>query len=126
MPKNVQATVQLCSFYMLSRSCLKSFKLGFSNMSTENFQIYRLGFKEAKELGIKLPTLAGSWRKQASSRETSTSVSLTMLKPLIVWITTNWKIQEMGLTDHLTCLQGNLYAGQEATIRTGHGTTDWF
>ena len=52
---------------------------------------------------------------------------LTMPKPLTVWITTNWKIlQEMGITDHLTCLLRNLYAGQEPTVRTGHGTTDWF
>ena len=44
-----------------------------------------------------------------------------------VWITTNWKIlKEMGIPDHLTCLLRNLYAGQEATVRTGHGTTDWF
>ena len=44
-----------------------------------------------------------------------------------VWITTNWKVfQEMGIPDHLTCLLRNLYAGQEATVRTGHGTTDWF
>ena len=44
-----------------------------------------------------------------------------------VWITTNWKIlQEMGISDHLTCLLRNLYASQEATVRTGHGTTDWF
>jgi len=50
-----------------------------------------------------------------------------MPKPLTVWITTNWKIlQEMGIPDHLTCLLRNLYAGQEATVRTGHGTTDWF
>ena len=50
-----------------------------------------------------------------------------MPKPLIVWITTNWKIlQEMGIADHLTCLLRNLYAGQEATVWTGHGTTDWF
>ena len=50
-----------------------------------------------------------------------------MLKPLTVWITTNWKIlQEMGIPDHLTYLLRNLYAGQEATIRTVHGTTDWF
>ena len=47
--------------------------------------------------------------------------------PLTVWITTNWKIlQEMGIPDHLTCLLRNLYAGQEAKVRTGHGTTDWF
>ena len=50
-----------------------------------------------------------------------------MPKPLIMWITTNWKIlKEMGIPDHLTCLLRNLYAGQEATVRTGHGTTDWF
>ena len=50
-----------------------------------------------------------------------------MPKPLTVWITTNWKIlQEMGIPDHLTCLLRNLYAGQEATVRTGHGTTAWF
>ena len=45
----------------------------------------------------------------------------------IVWITTNWKIlNEMEIPDHLTCLLRNLYAGQEATVRTGHGTTNWF
>ena len=50
-----------------------------------------------------------------------------MPKPLTVWITTNWKIpKEMGIPDHLICLLRNLYAGQEATIRTGHGKTDWF
>ena len=50
-----------------------------------------------------------------------------MSKPLTVWITTDWKIlQEMGIPDRLTCLLRNLYAGQEATVRTGHGTTDWF
>ena len=50
-----------------------------------------------------------------------------MPKPLTVWITTNWKIlQEMGIQDHLTCLLRNLYAVQEATVRMGPGTTDWF
>ena len=59
-------------------------------------------------------------------RETSTSALLTMLKLLNVWITANWKIRkEIGVRDHLTCLPRNLYAGQEATVRTGY-TTDWF
>ena len=50
-----------------------------------------------------------------------------MLKPLTVWITTNWKIlKEMGIPDHLTCLLRNLYAGQEVTVRTWHGIMDWF
>jgi len=57
----------------------------------------------------------------------STSALLTIPKPLAVWITINWKIlKEMGIPDHLICLLRNLYAGQEATVRTGHGTMDWF
>ena len=80
-----------------------------------------------KEPEIKLPTSVGSSKKQESSRKTSTSALLTTPKPLTVWITTNWKIlQEMGTPDHLTCLLRNLYAGQEAIVRTGHGTIDWF
>ena len=60
-------------------------------------------------------------------KKTSISAFLTMPKPLTVWITTNWKIlKEAGMPDHLTCLLRNLYAGQEQTVRTGHGTTDWF
>ena len=64
---------------------------------------------------IKLPTSSRSSKKQKSSRKTSTSVLLTIPKPLTVWITTDWKIlQEMGIPDHLTCLLRNLYASQEA------------
>ena len=68
------------------------------------------------------------WNKQESSRKTSISALLIMPKPLTVWITNKvWKIlKEMGIPDHLTCLLRNLYAGQEATVRTGHRTTDWF
>ena len=70
---------------------------------------------------------AGSWKKQESSRKTSISALLTMPKPLTVWTTINWKIlKEKVISDHLTCLLRNLFAGQEATVRTGHGTTDWF
>ena len=65
--------------------------------------------------------------KARSSRKTSISASLTMPKPLTVWITINWKIlKEMGIPDHLTCLLRNLCVGEEATVRTGHGTTDRF
>ena len=65
--------------------------------------------------------------KRESSRKMSTSALLTVPKPLIVWITTNWKIlQEMGVPHHLICLLRNLYAGQEATFRTGYGKPDWF
>ena len=92
-----------------------------------NFQIFKLVLEKAEEPEIKLPTSAGSWKKQESSRKTSISALLTMPKSLTVWITINWKIlKEMGIPDHLTCLLRNLYADQEAAVRTGHGTTDWF
>ena len=62
-----------------------------------------------------------------NSRKSYISAILTMAKPLTMWITTNWKIlKEMGIPDHLTYLLRNLHTGQEATVRTGHGTTDWF
>ena len=81
------------------------------------------GFRKGR--GIKDQIANNCWiiKKAKSSRKTS--ASLTTLKPLSVWITTNWKIlQGMGLPDHLTYLLKNLYAGQEATVRTRHGTTD--
>ena len=91
--------------------------------------MYKLDLEKAEEAEIKLPTFAGSYKKQANSRKASTSASLTMLKPLIDCVDHNklWKIlKEMEISDHLTCLLRNLYAGQEATVRTGHGTTGWF
>ena len=72
-----------------------------------------------------MATYIGSLKKQENSRKTS--ALLTTPKPLTVWITTNWKIlQQMGIPDRLTSFLKNLYAGQEATVRTGHGRTDWF
>ena len=90
--------------------------------------MFKLVLEKAEEPEIKLPTPTGSSKKQESSRKTSISALLTMPKPLTVWITIKlWKIlKEMGIQDHLTCLLRNLHAGQEATVRTGHGTTDWF
>ena len=89
--------------------------------------MFKLDFEKAEEPEIKLPTSAGSLKKQESSRKTSISALLTMPKPLSVWITTLWTIlKEMGIPDHLTCLLRNLYGGQEATVRTGYGKMDWF
>ena len=89
--------------------------------------MFKLDLEKAEEPEIKLPTSTGSPKKQESSRKTSISALLTMPKPLTVWITTNWKIlKEMGIPDHLICLLRNLYADQKATVRAGHGTTDWF
>ena len=75
---------------------------------------------------IKLPVFAGSSKKQESSRKTSISALLTAPFDCVDH-NKLWKIlKEMGIPDHLICLLRNLYAGQEATVRTGHGTTDWF
>ena len=90
--------------------------------------MFKLDLDEAEDPEIKLPTSAGSSKKQESSRKTSISALLTMPKPLTV-VDHNklWKIlKEMGIPDHVTCLLRNLYAGQERRVRTEHGTTDWF
>ena len=89
--------------------------------------MFKLVLEKAEEPEIKLPTSIGSSKKHDSSIKTSIFALLTMPKPLTVWITTNWKIwKKMGIPDHLTCILRNLYAGQEATFRIGHGKTDWF
>ena len=92
-----------------------------------NFQMLKLVLEKAEEPKIKLPTSAGSLKKQESSRKTSISALLTMPKPSNVWITINCgNFERDGMPDHLNDLLRNLYAGQEATVRTEHGTTDWF
>ena len=84
------------------------------------------GFRKGRGPEIKLPK-PSDHKKAREFQKKSTSVSLTTLKPLTVWITTNWNIlQQMGIPNHLTCLVRNLYTGQEATVRTRHGTMDWF
>ena len=85
------------------------------------------GFRKGRDTRDQIANIQWIIKKQENSRKTSTSALLIMPKPLIVWITTKWKIlQQMGIPDHLTCLLRNLYAAQEATVRTGHGTTNWF
>ena len=86
-------------------------------------QMFKLDLEKPEEPEIKLPTSAGSSKKQESSRKTPISAKAFDC----VDHNKLWKIlKEMGIPDHLTCLLRNLYAGQEATVRTGHGTTDWF
>ena len=90
--------------------------------------MFKLDLEKAEEVGIKLLTSAGSSKKQESSRKNIYFCFIDYAKAFD-YVDHNklWKIlQEMGIPDHLTCLLRNLYAGQEATVRTGHGTTDWF
>ena len=91
--------------------------------------MYKLDLEEAEEPEItSWSTPLGSQKKQEDFRKTSTSASLIILKPLTLLDNNKlWKIlKEMGIPDHLTYLVKNLYAGQEATVRTRHGTMDWF
>ena len=114
MPKNVQTNVELCSFHMLVRLCSKSFKLDFNSMWPKKFQMYKLGLEKAKEPGIKLPTFVQKNIYFCFNDYTNAFDCVDHNKL--------WKIlKEMGI-----CLLRNLYAGQEATVGTGHGTTDWF
>ena len=90
-----------------------------------NFQMFKLDLEKAEEPEIKLPTSAGSSKKQESSRKTP--ICFIDYAKAFDCVDHNklWKIlKDMGIPDHLTCLLRNLYAGQEATVRTGHGTTD--
>ena len=89
--------------------------------------MFKLVLEKAEEPELKLPTSAGSSKKQVSSRKISISALLTIKAFDSVDHNILWKtLKEMGISDHLTCLLRNLYAGQEATVRTGHGTTDSF
>ena len=94
---------------------------------TENFQMFKLDLEKAEQPEIKLPTSAGSQKKQERSRKTSTSALLTTPTPLIEWITTNCG-KLLKRWEHQTTLPDsrNLYAGKEATIRTRHARMDWF
>ena len=88
--------------------------------------MFKLVLEKAEEPEIKLPTSAGSSKKQESSRKTSISAFDYAKAFDCVDHNKLWKIlKEMGIPDHLTCLLRTLYAGREATVRTGHGTTDW-
>ena len=90
--------------------------------------MFKLVLEKAEEPEIKLPTSAGSLKKQESSRKNIYFCFIDYAKAFD-YVDHNklWKIlKEMGIPDHMTCLLRNLYAGQEATVRTGHGATDWF
>ena len=92
-----------------------------------NFQMFKLDLEKAEETEIKLSTSVGSSKNQDSSRKTSILALLTPKPSLTMDDNKQRKIlQEMGISDHLTCFLRNLHAGQEAAVRTGHETTDWF
>ena len=89
--------------------------------------MFKLVLEKAGEPEIKLPTSTGSWKKQQFQKNIYFCFIDYTKAFVCVYHNKLWEIlKEMGIPDHLTCLLRNLYAGQEATVRTGHGTTDWF
>ena len=88
--------------------------------------MFKLDLEKAEEPEIKLPTSSGSLKKQESSRKASTFALFDYAKAFDCVDHNKLWNQEMGIPDHLAFLLRNLYAGKEATVRTGHGTTDWF
>ena len=128
MPKNVQTTAQLHSSHILAKQCSKFSKWGFNSTWTENLQMFKLDLEEAEEPEIKLPTSIRSQKKTGEFQENIYFCFIDYTKAFDCMDHNKlWKIlKEMGISDHLTCLRRNLYAGQEATVRTRHGTTDWF
>ena len=128
MPKNAQTTTQLHSSHTLVKQFSKCSKPGFSNMWTVNFQMFKLLLEKPEEPEIKLPTSTGSLKKQDNPRKNIYLCCIDYAKAFdCVDHNKLCKIlKEMSKPDHLTCLLSNLYVGQEATFRTGHGTTDQF
>ena len=127
MPKTVQTYCSVSLISHASKVMLKILQARLQQYVNQELPDVQAGFRKAEGPQIKLLTSDGSSKKQESFRKSSISALLTMPKPLTVWITINCgKFLEMRIPDHLTCLLRNLYAGQGATVRTGHGTTDKF
>ena len=124
MPKNVQ-TMPLNSH--ARKVMLKIPQARLQQYMSQELQDVQAGFRKGKEPEIKLPTATGLYKKQESSRKMFTSALMTTPKPSTMDHNKLWKILKvMGIPDHLTCLLQNLYARQEATVRTRPGTMDWF
>ena len=125
---NAKECSNYCTIALISHASKVMLKTnpGFNNMWTMNFQMFKMVLEKAKASKIKLPTSIGSWKKQEFQKNiyfcfidfTKVFNSVDHHKP--------WKIlKEIRIPDHLACLLRNLYAGQEATVRTRHGKTDW-
>ena len=128
MSKNVQITSRSHSFHKLARLCSKAFKPGLSSMWIKNSQMCKLDLEKAKEPVIKLATSTGSKKKQGNSKIPIYFCFIDYTKGFdCVDYNKLWKIlKEMGVPDHFICWLRNLFAGQEATVSTGHETMNWF
>ena len=135
IPISKKGNAKECSYYRAialishaSKVMLKILQARLQQYMNCELPAVQAGFEKAEEPEIKLSTSAGSWKKQDSSRKTSIYFCFIDYAKAFDCADHSklWKIlKEMGIPEHLTCLLRNLYAGQEATVRTGHGTADW-
>ena len=129
MLKNVQITAQLHSSHILAKECSKFSQATLQQYVNRELPDTQGGFRKGRGTRDQIANIYWIIKKAREfQKKTSTSALLTMPKPLTVWITINCGklFLKMGISDDLTCLLKNLYAGQESTGRTGHGTADWF
>ena len=125
MPKSIQTAVQLHSFHMLASNAQNS----PSHASTlcEPWPDFQAGFRKGRWIRYQTANISWIIEKAREFQKNIYFCFIDYAKHLTMWITTICgKFLEMGISDHLTCLLRNLYASQEATVRTGYGTTDWF
>ena len=130
----VQGNAKECSNYCTmalishtSKVMLKILQVRLQQYMKHELPDVQAGFRKGRGTKVKLPVSTGSLKKQESSRKVYTSALLTIPKTLTVDHNKLWKIlKEMRIPDHLTCFLRNRFTGQEATDRTGHGSTDWF
>ena len=127
MQKNAQTTTQLHSSHTLPKYSSKFSKPGFKSTWTVYFQMFKLDVQKAEHQRSNCQHLLDHWK----SKRIPKNIYFCFIDYAKAFDCVDhnklWKsLQEMGIPDHLTCLLRNLYTGQEATVRTGHKTTDWF
>ena len=124
MPKNAQTTTQFHSSHTLVQECSKARLQQYVNREIPDVQA---GFRKGRGTRDQIANIRWIFEKAREFQKNIYFCFIDYAKAFDCVEHTNWKIlKEMGTADHLTCLLRNLYAGQEATLRTGHGTTDWF
>ena len=128
MPKNVQNYHTIALISHASKVILKILQARLQQYVNRELPNVQVSFRQGRGTRYQIVNICWIIKKAREFQKNTYSALLTIPKPLTVWITINcgkflkrWEYQ-----DHLTCLLRNLYAGQEATVRTGHGTTDWF
>ena len=122
-PKNVQTTAQLLSFHMLEKQCSKW------GCTVRELLYVQVGLRKGRGTRDQIADIQWIIKKARKLKKKNTYFCFIDYAKAFECLDHNklWKIlQEMGTPDHLTCLLRNLYSGQEATVRTRHGTTDWF